>query len=367
VNVTAQTLLVIAVGGIVVIGIVWSLLRGKSSAPAPDNVAQARQPIAERPTASPTVPATESTSPAVDAMAGVHAIALDDERVAQTNVKADVGHMPLLMAASSEIARIGTEPRYTPPRPSLLPQLLEAVNDEQASLRTMARTLAQDPALTSNLLRTANSALYRVSSTPIESIERAAALVGTQGIRAIIAQSLVQPLAADQNLGRFGEVMWEHSLYSASAAEAFAARAQDCDPFTAHLLGLLHGLGSVAVFRVMADAYAAQSILQPDGVTIAQALDTSAAVTAKRIAANWGLSERTQNALEAQSSAAPTGDPSPLGNALHFGRLTGATIFLCRRKQLDPPAGRAVLAANHYTEPHIDRIWDRLVLAYVTR
>jgi HD-like signal output (HDOD) protein len=362
---SVQVLLIVVVGVIVLSVIIWSLSRRKPSPPAPENIAQVSAPVPEPPT--PPVPTTKSTPPGVDAMAGVHAIALGDDRVAQANIKADVAHMPLLMTASSAIARIGTEPRYTPPRPSLLPQLLEAVNDEAASLRTMARTLSQDPALTSNLLRTANSALYRVSSTPIESIERAAALIGTQGIRALIAQSLVQPLAGDLNLGRFGAAVWEHSLYSASAAEAFAARAQDCDPFTAHLLGLMHGLGSVAVFRVMADAYAAQSVLQPDGVTIAQALDTSAAVTAKRIAANWGLSDRTQNALEAQSSAAPVGVASALGSALHFGRLTGACIFLCRRKQLDISAGRAVLAANHYDGSQIDRIWDRLVLAYVTR
>jgi HD-like signal output (HDOD) protein len=264
------------------------------------------------------------------------------------------------------IARIGSEPHYTPPRPSLLPQLLEVVSNDDASLRTMARIISQDPALTSNLLRVANSALYRVSSAPVESIERASAIIGTQGIRSIIAASLMQPLAGEQNLGRFGEVIWEHSLYSATAAEAFAARAQNCDPFTAHLLGLMHGLGSVAVYRVLVDHYATQNTLKPDALTIAQALDTSASLTAKRIAANWGLSDRTQSALEAQSSAAPVGEPSPLGAALHFGRLAGAAIALCRRKTLDPEAGHALLGANNYNGAQVERVWERLLLAYVT-
>ena len=47
--------------------------------------------------------------------------------------------MPVLLAASKAITQIGTEPRYTPRPPSLLPQLLELVNDEEASLRALSR------------------------------------------------------------------------------------------------------------------------------------------------------------------------------------------------------------------------------------
>ena len=68
--------------------------------------------------------------------------------------------MPVLLAASAAIAQIGTEPRYTPRRPSLLPQLLESMSDEDASLRALSRTIAQDPELTSQLLRTPTACLY---------------------------------------------------------------------------------------------------------------------------------------------------------------------------------------------------------------
>jgi HD-like signal output (HDOD) protein len=301
-----------------------------------------------------------------DLFGQLHALALDDPRAAQIDARPDAAHMPVLLAASAAIAQIGIEPRYTPRQPSLLPQLLESINDEDASLRALSRTIAQDPELTSQLLRTANSVLYRVSSTPVESIERASALVGTTGIRTLITTSLMRPLAAQgDSTGTFGEVMWEHSLYSASGAEAYAARSQDCDPYTAHLLGLLHGLGSVAVYRTLLDQYLAHPGLAPDAAAISQSLEAQAAVTAKRIAANWGLSEKTQEALESQSSAAPSGEPSPLSRALRFGRTIGAITLLCRRGELAADAGRARLAAAGYDSPQIDRLWDRMVKAYV--
>jgi HD-like signal output (HDOD) protein len=359
----------IAAAAVILIVVVLVLLRRKPPAPPELRSTPPAKVVAPAPAPATPAAAPAAATPVPEAFRRVHALALNDPRAADGALKPDVAHMPLIMAASSAIAQIGTEPQYTPRRPSLLPQLLEAVNDEEASLRAMTRIISQDPKLTSDLLRTSNSALYRVSSTPIESIERAAAMIGTTGIRAIIAASLVQPLAAasGNGLGQFGEVMWEHSLYSATGAESLAARAQDCDPFSAHLLGLLHGLGSVAVYRVLVDLYAAQSQLKPDAVAIAQALDTSASVTARRIAANWGLSERTQEALESQSSAAPTGEAGPLSRALRFGRTIGAIVLLCRRGAMTLPEGRQQLSAAGYDSPQIDRIWDRMVRAYVTQ
>jgi HD-like signal output (HDOD) protein len=296
-----------------------------------------------------------------------YALALQNPAAADVHSAPAPQHMSLLLTASRELAQIGTEARYTPRRPSLLPQLLEAINDEDASLRAMSRIVAQDPQLTGDLLRTANSALYRVSSTPIESIERASAMLGTQGIRTLIAASLVQPLAAgaSANVGPFGDLIWEHSLYSASAAEAWAARSQNADPFAAHLLALMHGLGCVAVYRVLCDLYALQPDLQPDGAVMAGALETNAGVTAARIAASWGLSEQTRQALEIQSSAAPVASPSPLGQALHFGLVTGAVTLLCKYDRLPLEAALPRLATTGYQGAQTERIWDRLLRAYV--
>lgn len=318
------------------------------------------------PAGAPAAATTAAASDALTPLQRVDALALGIDTPDTAAFSPGPASMQMLMHAGQEFARIGTEPRYTPRRPSLLPQLLDAVQDEGASLRALSRIIAQDPALTGELLRTANSALYRVSGTPIESVERAAAMLGTQGLRTLIAAALVKPLsgASVQGQGRFGEITWEHSLYSASAAEAWAGRNQDCDPFTAHLLGLMYGLGAVAVYRVMSDLYARQG-LRPDAAVIGYALETQAAVTARRIAGSWGLSERTQEALEAQSAAAPSVEVTPLTRALAFGRLAGALIVLCRHQLLSEAEGTRLLGTAGYQGQALDRIWDRLLRAYV--
>jgi HD-like signal output (HDOD) protein len=305
------------------------------------------------------VAAPPTDEPALPVQRLVHALALRDERAADMRARPDAAHTQLLLAASRELARVGTEPRYTPQRPSLLPQLLEVVHDEEASLRALSRIVAQDPQLTGELLRTANSPLYRVSAAPVESVERATALLGTTGMRTLIATALVRPLTqGGGRLGRFGDITWEHSLYSASAAEAWAARSQDADPFAAHLLALMYGLGNVTVYRVLADLYAAQPGLKADAAVVAGALDTNAAVTAGRVATSWGLSERV-------AGAAPTGEESPLGHALKFGLTSGAVTLLVRHGRLAQEQALPQLAIAGFTGAQVERIWERLLRAYV--
>ncbi len=360
----SRILLILIIAAVVVV-LFWS--RRRRAAPQESAPRQAL-PAAPPPAALPPAQPDADASPLPRIFTELRAQALGDERAADPQVLPDPAHMPVLLAASREIAQVGSEPNYTPRQPSMLPQIMEAVNDEEASLRSLSRIIAQDPELTSELLRTANSPLYRLSSTPVESVERAAALVGTQGIRTLITAALMKPLVNTGSgaFGRFGKVTWEHSLYSASAAEAFAARAQDCDPYTAHLLGLLHGLGSVAVYRAIMNQYAAQPGLAPDAASVSQSLGAQSGVTARRIAANWGLSESTQEALESQSSAAPTSAEGPLDRALRFGRTAGALVLLCNRGKISAQEAHGQLAAAGYTSPQADRIWERLVKAYVS-
>ncbi len=86
------------------------------------------------------------------------------------------------------------DPKYFPRRPSLLPQLLQAVNDPDAASDKLSRMIAHDPVLTADVLRLANSSLYRVSPAPIETIKRAIVVCGVDSLRGILAAAMLQPV-----------------------------------------------------------------------------------------------------------------------------------------------------------------------------
>src|SRR5690606_36269920 len=150
-----------------------------------------------------------------------------------------------------------TNPRYAPRRPRLLPELLRAVNDDETTRRELAAIIGRDPALVGSLLKLANSAFYRVSEQPVESVERAVAVLGTEGIRTLVAAAVMQPVLRKSGgkAADFVETIWEQTYRSAAAAEAYAAFVETDDRFAGQLLGLVAGLGKIVVYRIALDRF----------------------------------------------------------------------------------------------------------------
>jgi HD-like signal output (HDOD) protein len=295
------------------------------------------------------------------------AYALDDAPRDALSLPPDPAHAPVFKSVQQILERISARPEYFPRRPSLLPRLMATVNDSDASMREMSGIIAQDPALTASLLRIANSPLYRVSSTPVESLERAVTLVGVAGIRSIIATALVQPLmtAGSGAFSRFPELCWEHTLYSALTAETHATQVERTEPFVSQLVGLLNGLSAIVVFRIVRDQFAAHPALRADPGSMARLLETWVAPTAGRIAASWELSERLQYALESQALAAELQMETSLGRSLRFGRVAGSVIVLCRLGKISADEARAILVAGDDRRANIGRLWDRFSVNYL--
>jgi HD-like signal output (HDOD) protein len=295
------------------------------------------------------------------------AYALDDVPREALSKPPDPTHAPVFAAVQQILERIEAQPKYIPRRPSLLPKLLATVNDNEATMAEMSRIIAQDPALTGNLIRIANSPIYRAAGQPVESIERAVTMVGVQGIRSIIATALLQPLmsAGSGAFSKFPEAVWEHTLYAAMAGESHATQVENAEPFVSQLIGLLYGLSAIVVFRIVRDQFAAQPHLNPDPGSIARLLETWVAPTAGRIAVSWELPQRVQYALESQTLAVELQMENSLGRSLKFGRVTGSLIVLCRLGRITEAEARAIVVAGEGRRSQIERLWDRMAASYL--
>ncbi|UYC10951.1 HDOD domain-containing protein [Xanthomonas sp. CFBP 8445] len=248
-------------------------------------------------------------------------------------VNASATATPAVMAdAAAVLARIDAHPRYTPRRPHLLPQLTRAINDPAAGAHAIATILGQDPALAGNLLRIANSVVYRRHPEPIENLERAVALLGTEGLRQIVLAALLQPVIVDDGsvFGRCAAVLWEHTLLSAHAAAQVPDRE---DANAAQLLALLCGLGAVAVVQVLRDVHARHAEAAPTPAAMTEMLEAWSAHCAKAISADWGLSPRVQRVLEEQASDADVATMSALGLALRRHRAAAAAQLAVRYRR----------------------------------
>ncbi|MEZ5531927.1 MAG: HDOD domain-containing protein [Steroidobacteraceae bacterium] len=272
------------------------------------------------------------------------------------------GHERIATQVAHDLASSATQAHLMPRRPLLLPQLLRAVNDSETSRRELAGIIARDPALAGDLLRLANSPYYRMTEKPIESIDRAVAVLGTDGLRKLVASAVLQPVFRIRtgHFARFPETTWEHAVRAGVAAETFAAIVDDSDPFTAQLLALLVGLGTIVVFRAAMERYVAQGGLAPSPDLVAYLIDTHGATVAHAIASQWELSPAVLAALDEQSPGFHSDGPSALGRSVRLGRLTGALAVLRAAGALTDEAALAALLAAGAPPRQSERIWHRL-------
>ncbi len=269
-------------------------------------------------------------------------------------------HADVVAATVAALETAATEPRYAPRRPMLLPQILKAAGDSATSRRELANMIARDPALVGSLLKLANSPFYRVNAQPVESVDRAVAVMGTDGIRSLIAAALVQPVfRTGKTETRFPEIAWEHTYRSAAAAEVHAAIVEDSDPFAAQLLSLVTGLAAIVVYRVTLDQYSTRSSLTPNPTVIGSLLNEHTGIMARRIAASWELSDRILEALDDQLPGKGPTPATSLGRSLRFGLVVGALTVLDANKIIDDETGIASLAAAGGAGPRFERMWAR--------
>jgi HD-like signal output (HDOD) protein len=264
-----------------------------------------------------------------------------------------------LEPAAHVLGDLEMQAKYLPRRPSLLPRLVSAINSDSNSMREMAKIIGEDGTLLGGLLRLANSAFYRMSgSRPIESLEKAVALVGTDGLRSLVATALLHPVMTGTRgpYSSFAEAIWEHGEIAAAAAELHATRIERTDAFSARLLVLLFGLASNAVFRIVREHCLAEAGVRP--AAVAKLLDDWVPSTALRIAESWQLPADLCSAL-----ATPKGPG--LARSVQFGRLAGALLILVNRGHMRELSARAIVLADDPRRAEVERLWSRLAITHL--
>lgn len=297
--------------------------------------------------------------PAREAWTALHRLALTAPRL---EPQIPPGHERVAAQVAADVGSAATRASL-PRRPLLLPQLLRAVNDPETSRRELAGIIARDPALAGDLLRLANSPFYRLTAKPVESIDRAVAVLGTEGLRRLVAAAILQPVfrVRTGHFSRFPDTTWDHAFRAGIAAETFAALVDDSDPFAAQLLALLLGLGAIIVFRAAMERYVEQGGLAPSPELIALLIDTQAPRAAHAVAASWELSEGALTAITEQREDAATEALSPLGRSVRLGRLTGALAVVRTGGGITDEAALATLHGAGAPARQSERIWLRLV------
>jgi len=193
--------------------------------------------------------------------------------------------------------RIAAHVASLPTLPVVVMRLMTLLKDDRSSAHDFELAVRPDPALTSNLLRAANSALY-LGMEPCRTVAQAIARVGTRRVFDVAAGGALQKVIPLRLAGYQipSTAFWLHSIAVAVLSERLARKAKlDCGPhaFTA---GLLHDLGKLVICEFLADeARALLASLEERQLTFVvaehHALGTDHAEVGEEVARRWRLPE----------------------------------------------------------------------------
>jgi HD-like signal output (HDOD) protein len=270
----------------------------------------------------------------------------------------DAPHRRVRDNVLAKLAVDALDPQCFPRRPMLMSQLLRAVNDPKTASIRISRIIAHDPVLSADVLRMANSSLYRTSAAPLESIQRAIVVCGVDALRAILATAMLRPVfqATGRNFPRFPRLLWKRTEWAARAAELYAMESLRQERFEAQLVVLLHALGPLVVYAATLDVYSRNAHLAPSGELCAELIAALGSQMSLRIARDWRTSDKLQAALGGEGA-------EPLHESLQVGELLGTLAFLESQTVITCDERRALIDESGIDREAADRIWAGLSAA----
>ncbi|MCG6968020.1 MAG: HDOD domain-containing protein [Chromatiaceae bacterium] len=173
----------------------------------------------------------------------------------QVEEEDDLGHMAAENRLTLQIYEdLNSQRLLLPSLPHVAVSIGEAVNDEDADARKIARLIETDPAIALKIVKAANSARYGGISQ-IGTVTEAVARLGMQNTRTLVITFALRELfrTPSKQLEKRMQALWEHCRRIAALTRVLGDRVGGFNSHEALLAGLIHDIGVVAVIGYARD------------------------------------------------------------------------------------------------------------------
>jgi diguanylate cyclase (GGDEF)-like protein len=226
-----------------------------------------------------------------------------------------------------------------PSPPGVATHIIELARDPDIEMGKVAKALSMDSALSTKILRIANSPLY-AQRRKSENLRQALVVLGLNATLTLaLSFSLVKSLRTGKANGISHPFYWRRALLAATAARALADAMRQSMAEEIFLAALLQDIGILALDKAVPDLYAAGESLQRDHTALARTelkrVQADHAEIGGWLMSTWNLPDRLHRAISHshQIDLSPTTDSAQI-----FERcvaLSGlvADLFLLERAQ----------------------------------
>jgi putative nucleotidyltransferase with HDIG domain len=219
------------------------------------------------------------------------------------------------------------------PLPITVQKLVVALNSQSVDFNEIAKTIEYDGAITSNILRTANSAAFG-GRTRIETARDAVVRLGTITLLDLVLIGYLKSIKVAAPLYDLTEDdLWLHGATASLAVKAIMKETRNRKiPEAANIAALIHDIGKLIMVRYLkVDSSTVLSLCEEKGLTFVEAesdlLGCNHAEVGGAIARKWSFPEPITIAIERHHDAEPT-DPDLMLDVVVLANLTTKTVCI---------------------------------------
>ncbi|GGI89367.1 metal-dependent phosphohydrolase [Shewanella hanedai] len=180
--------------------------------------------------------------------------------------------------------------------PSQLGVLDQNLKDDSVEISTILEVFKTKPLLSVEVLKLCNSPGFKRSDKEVSSLQQAFVQLGREEIRRLVMTCLMGEVTGVKPIyyRRFGSQIWRHS----KQVSYLSAELSLSDPDTAFMLGLIHDVGKIAIFKMLLDAFhQAEPGEQPKSLLFKQVMTTKSLNLSALLAKHWMLPEVFETSL----------------------------------------------------------------------
>lgn len=131
-------------------------------------------------------------------------------------------------------------------------QVLEMVSREDFDILPLTKAIAQDPVLSSIILKYANSPIYR-RVVEVNNVRQAISILGQKNVRMAVVVGTMRSFSSEPN--PLSNLIWKHSFDIATLCKLITRMVEPRKAEDVELTGLMHEMGSLILIRNFPDKY----------------------------------------------------------------------------------------------------------------
>ena len=253
------------------------------------------------------------------------------------------------------------------PAPVVLAKALKLLRDPNSELEEIGRLIKSDPALSSSILRVANSSFFG-TGIAVSSLDHAIQKIGFRESIRLLNLSVAHTLAS-RDLGSYGiaaEDYWSECLCHGLFVSALAKHTLGADPDEAYTAGLLRYIGRLAINQVIHDLGGGLfwDGLRPLDEWEVENVGCTQAQAAATLLQAWNFPPSLVQAVRWQQIPQETTPPNWLAEALNFASQLithdrpGTGLFLAAAQPLSTLPDHAITRRHPLELATLNRLLD---------